>query len=657
MPRWKRRKASAANPGEENPEPEVTVAGTGNADAGEGATAVTGLSGLPPRPGTSVHVTNTGSAHVGEGGIAITGYVDKLILPPRPVRRPRQLGPRPRQFVGRATELADLSQLLAPQARSGAVGVVVGLPGVGKTALVTAAGHAALDQGWFRGGHLFLDLRGYNPTPLSAYDALGQLLRDLGVAADEIRGDEMARARRFRSELADRPEPLLIVLDNARRANQVTPLLPGEGPHRILVTSRNKLPQLDAKVLTLGVLSLEDSIDLMDRTLRNQDDRDTRFKNQPADANKPTPATEVVRLCGYLPLALRIAAALLAFAPAKPLAELAEELKDARLDRLDDEENAVRAAFDLSYRQLAGQEALLFRRLSLNGSPGISLAAAAAVAGLQQQAARALLDRLAAANLVEQGVDRSRWTMHDLLWEYAALAMSEEPEQSREEARDRLLTHYNWACALAVANTKPSREDSSSHATTSHASGHPDTEQPSPGWLDAERVNLVAAVATAAKHGRDGVALELAGHLSGHLREGRRWDEMLIIDEARLDIAGRSHDQPGMADALCALGVSLHLLSRFPEGADRYQQALTIDQELGGNSRLREARDLVGLGRAQRGLGDFAIAEANLREAAKLRAAEQDNDGRRGALNELAMTLIAAGREADAWEIWKDMSI
>jgi len=562
--------------------------------------------------------------------------------PPSRPARPQQLAPRLRQFVGRTAELETLLRLLAPQAGGGA-GVVVGLPGVGKTALATEAGHLALEREWFCGGQLFLDLRGYDPVPLSAHDALGQLLRDLGVAVNEIRGEEQARAAQFRSELARRAEPLLIVLDNVSRARQVAPLLPGEGPHRVLVTSRHSLPQLDARVLSLGVLSPEESIALMDGVLRNRSGDDTRFQDQPAAA------TEVVRLCGYLPLALRIATALLASATAKPLAELADELAargaGARLDRLDDEENAVRAAFDLSYQRLAAGEATLFRLLSLNSSPGISLAAATALAGLPEQAARALLDRLVAAHLLDQGADRSRWTMHDLLWEYAALAAADEPERSREEARERLLDYYNRTCALAAAQIEPSG---------SRATGRFDTVEAAIDWLNAERVNLVAAVTAAAEHGRDTVAWELAAHLSCYLQVQHRSAEKLITDQVRLAIARRRGDRPAEADVLSMLGFSLHLLSRFAEAARRYKQALALDRSLG--DRRREAWDLTGLGKARRGLGEFTEAEANLRAAAELHASRRDDDGRRDAMTELAMTLDAAGREGDAWQIWKQVT-
>jgi tetratricopeptide (TPR) repeat protein len=564
---------------------------------------------------------------------------------------PKQL-PARRPFVGRGKELSQLLDLLAPGAVSApaagaGVAAIVGLPGVGKTALVTEAGHIAREWGWFPGGQLFLDLRGYDSAPISAHNALGQLLLDLGVPASDIRTEEQARATQFRSKLAQSDVPLLIVLDNVfSHALQVRPLVPDKGPHRLLVTSRHSLPQLDARLLHLDVLSPDESVALMDRVLRNRSEDDNRVQEQ------PEAAAEVARLCGYLPLALRIATALLAV-PTTPVTELATELavQRARLDRLNDGENSVRAAFNLSYQHLATDEAMLFRLLSLNGSPDISLAAAAAVAGLTEDAAKSWLDRLVAAHLLDRTTGRPRWTMHDLLWEYAALAADKDPEHSREAARIRVLDYYNRICALAAEQIMPDAESGQTPAT-----GHFESSAAALDWLNTERANLVAAVTAAAEHQQDVVAVALADHLSYYLRSQRRFAEKITTDQVRLDIARRRHDQPGAADALCALGVSLHLLSRFAEAADHYEQALVIDRELGGNSRLREARDLAGLGRARRGLGEFDAAEANLRAAAELRAAEQDGGGQRRALNELAMTFIAAGREADAWQIWKDMS-
>ncbi len=537
---------------------------------------------------------HSNAIHGGDIEVAVQArdvQVLNVILPGSQPARPRQLAPRPQGFVGRAAELAELRELLAPQPR-GRTGVVMGLPGVGKTALVIEAGHAALEQNWFSGGHLFLDLRGYDPVPLSAFDALGQLLRDLRVPAGDIDREELARATQFRSELAQREEPMLIVLDNVSVARQVTPLLPGEGPHRVLVTSRNRLPQLGAQVVSLGVLSPEESIALMSDALSIRSADDTRFQDQ------PSAAIEVARLCGFLPLALRIAAARLASATAQPLTELVAELatRGARLDRLNDEENAVRAAFDLSYQRLASDEATVFRLLSLNATPDISLAATAALAGLPEQAARALLDRLASAHLLDQGSDRSRWTVHDLLWEYAALALADEPHQSQEEARDRLLDHYSDRCASAAALIESPEQNGPSRAAEL-ATGHFDTAEAGIDWLNAERANLVAAVTAAAEHGRDTVAWALASHLSFYLRMQHRFDEKLATDQVRLEIARRRHDQPAETDALSMLGFSLHLLSRFTETVDHYEQALAIDRSLG--DRRREASDLTGLGKAR----------------------------------------------------------
>ena len=479
---------------------------------------------------------NEGIISLGDGA---TNTIYKIELPSPPVR-PGQLPRRSQGFVGRPSELRRLQRVLDSRAGSG-IGIVVGLPGIGKTALAIEAGHVALERGGFGGGQLFLDLRGYDPVPLSAHNALGELLRDLGVPANDIHAEEQAREKQFLSELAQRKEPLLIVLDNVHDVSQVKPLLPGGGPHRVLLTSRNTLPQLDEPTVNLDVLSAEESVKLIERFLCRKSADDKRIQDEPALA------TEVARLCGYLPLALRIAAALLADST---LAKLAGELAahGTRLNRLDDKVNAIRTAFDLSYQRLGEEEARLFRLLSLNGSPAISLAAAAAVAGLPEETANMLLGRLTAAHLIDHHIDQARWTMHDLLWEYAALEIDGESKRSRKQALKRLLCYYRQAC------------------TAEHESD----------WFDVERTNLVAAVRAAAESGHDTVAIELADYLSPRLD----WDDRITTGRAHLVIARRRRNKAGEADALASLGFSFQKISRFAEAADHYEQALAIDRAL-----------------------------------------------------------------------------
>jgi tetratricopeptide (TPR) repeat protein len=562
---------------------------------------------------------------------------------------PKQL-PARSPFVGRERELSQLLDLLAPgtgpgRTEGGGVAAIVGLPGVGKTTLVTEAGHVARERGWFPGGQLFIDLRGYDSAPMSAHDALGQLLLDLGVPASDLRAEEQARATQFRSKLAQSDVPLLIVLDNvSSHALQVKPLVPDKGPHRLLVTSRHSLPQLDARLLRLDVLSPEESVALMSRVLRNRSEDDNRIQEQPETA------AEIARLCGYLPLALRIATARLGD-PAVPVAELAADLavQRARLDRLDDGEKSVRAAFDLSYQHLASDEAMLFRLISLNGSPDISLAAAAAVAGLTEDVARLRLDRLVAAHLLDRAADRLHWTMHDLLWEYAALAVTDDPEQIRETARDRLLDYYNRTCAQAVGLLDPDEQTGSASAVQKF-----ENREAASTWLDSELVNLVAAVTRAAEHRRDVVALDIVHHLFGYLARHFHYSKLVTIDQARLDIVRRRGDRQAEADVLSSIGSVLHLMSRFDDSAGHYEQALAISRSLG--DQWREAWQLVGLGKVQRSLDEFSDARGTLLAAAALFDSQNDSDGRRHSLAELAMTLDAAGREEDARNIWKEVS-
>ena len=149
-----------------------------------------------------------------------------------------------------------LAGLLDPAGTAGPVVVsaVAGLAGVGKTTLAVEAGHAAQRRGWFGGGVLFIDLHGYDETPVEPGQALDALLRALGVAAEHIPPSVEERAGLYRSVLAQITEPVLVIADNASSEAQVRPLLPGAGPHKVLVTSRHTLAGLDARLVDVTVL-------------------------------------------------------------------------------------------------------------------------------------------------------------------------------------------------------------------------------------------------------------------------------------------------------------------------------------------------------------------------------------------------------------------
>ncbi len=181
-------------------------------------------------------------------------------------------------FTGRDGELAVLVRLLDPAGSAGPVVVsaVAGLAGVGKTTLAVEAGRAAVWRGWFGGGVLFVDLHGYDEAPVEPGQALDALLRALGVPAEHIPPTVEERAALYRSALAEIPEPVLVIADNASAEAQVKPLLPGTGPHKVVVTSRHTLAGLGARLIDVTVLDDDGSVELLDgalRAARPEDDR------------------------------------------------------------------------------------------------------------------------------------------------------------------------------------------------------------------------------------------------------------------------------------------------------------------------------------------------------------------------------------------------
>jgi tetratricopeptide (TPR) repeat protein len=503
-----------------------------------------------------------------------------------------QLPARVAGFTGREDDMAVLAGLLDPGETAGAVVVsaVAGLAGVGKTTLAVHAGHAAVRRGWFGGGVLFINLHGYD-DPVEPGQALDGLLRALGVPAEHIPAGTEQRAALYRSVLAQISGPVLVVADNASSEAQVRPLLPGAGTHKVLVTSRHTLAGLGARLLDVTILDEEAGVELLDVALRAARPGDDRISGDPESAAR------LAGLCGGLPLALQITAALLVGDPALTAAELADDLaaESCRLQRLayDDDggtaTSSVAAAFELSYRRLDETSARVFRLLSASPGPDVSTAAAAALTDLPAGQVRAVLAGLARAHLTEAAPGPGgRWRMHDLLRLYARqLSGTHAGADGRDQARDRLLGYYLRTAEAADDHLRALP----GAAVPARFTGRDDALA----WLDAERASLVAAVSAAADTGRDQVALRLPLVLSEYLEWRRRFDDWLAATAVSLDAARRLDNRRGEGDALTILGAALREVRRFDEAITACQDAAAIFRQTGDRHREGIALNDLGL--------------------------------------------------------------
>ncbi len=554
-----------------------------------------------------------------------------------------QLPPETAGFIGRDDELAVLAGLLDPAGSAGpvAVSAVAGLAGVGKTTLAVQAGHAAQRQGWFAGGVLFVDLHGYDETPVEPGQVLDALLRALGVPAEHIPPGAEDRAGLCRSSLAQISDPVLVIADNASSEAQVRPLLPGTGPHKVMITSRHTLAGLDARLVDVTVLDEEAAVELLDTALRAARPDDERIT---ADRDA---AGRLAGVCGGLPLALQITAALLKADPALDVAELAEELaaESVRLDQLRYDDGSgvagqsVAAAFELSYRRLEETPARVFRLLPVNPGPDVSTAAAAVLADLPVREVRAVLAGLARAHLAEAVPGNAgRWRMHDLVRLYAQRLSEEHTEaDGREQARDRLIGHYLHMGGAA-----------SEHLRALPGMAVPEEFTGRDGalaWLDAERASLVAAVQMAADTGRDQAALRLPLMLAGYFGWRRRFDDMLAVTAISLNATRRLGDRRREGDALTILGIALQEVRRFEEAITAHQEAAAIYRETG--DRHGEGDALNNLGAALQEVRRFGEAITALQEAAAIYRETGDHHSEGMALEKLEEARAARGPGVD----------
>ena len=579
---------------------------------------------------------------------------------------PWQLPPAVPDFTGRAAQVeAILSVLRAPAGlRSDAVGLVTvtGMGGIGKTALAVQAAHRLADS--YPDGHLYLNLRGYGPgQPMSAADALRQLLRSLGVDTQLIPEAVEEAAALLRSQLAGRR--MLMLLDNAADGRQVMPLLPGSPGSAAIITSRGSLAALPgARQIRLDALSESESIELLSGVI-----------GRSRVAAEPDAAEMLASFTGRLPLAVRLIGGRLAARPAWPIQHLVDLLHDEerRLDSLGSDETGVRASIASSVRFLESSDRDLDREaaralplLSIPDGADLLTVVAAHLLDVPVRRADAILERLVDLNLLES-VAPEHYRFHDLIRAYAReLADRALTPPVRDAGLERILRFYTgfaWACQSLTHEASPRLRLATIHIKPIAALA--DTV-PALAWLDDEQRNVMDRFRQASVSSlvRSDLLPELTLALFGYHESRSRWHEMRdlsagmvelaeqrglaavaawlehdrAIPEAEngdLDIAlahlanalqrfRRLSDLTGQARCCTSLGHVLEQLGRLDEALDFTRQALALSLQIGDAT--IEGVSFVALGVLHNRLGQLAEAEDAF--AQSIRLAEDSGDHR-----------------------------
>ncbi|HET9142973.1 AfsR/SARP family transcriptional regulator [Actinophytocola sp.] len=559
---------------------------------------------------------------------------------------PRQLPADVAHFTGRDRYLAQLHELLDDtRPPTVAITAIDGTAGVGKTALAIHFGHQI--AGRFPDGQLYIDLGGHAPgSPMTAVDALGWMLRSLGVLPERIPADEQERAALYRSLLADRR--MLVVLDNARSAAHVRSLLPANPRCAVIVTSRTSLASLDgAHHLHLDVLTEDEALVLL-----------ARLTGQGQTSREPEAAGTLVLLCARLPLAVRIAGARLAARPGWTIAALVDRLADEqrRLDELEVDDRAIRASFAVTHHALkAGtdpvdrQAAELFRLLGMLHWTEMSVPVAAALLDAPAVQAHTALERLLDAHLLDS-TGPGRYVIHDLLRLYAREQANTDTGPDREAALHRALD-----CFLAAAEeasllvTSDPRWVRAARSLAGQSGFALSTPTQIADWVDREHANLLAAARQAAETpGTDAMAVRLVAALTRPFDVRGLWNDMTVLLEGAIDIAHRIGDRTGEAlvrehlgfgylwggraddtiacvdealaiyraigdgygEAACLryLGYAYMELDRLDDAITCHERALSLCRELDYHYGEAGALNALGLGRQRQDRFDEAIA-------------------------------------------------
>ena len=528
---------------------------------------------------------------------------------------------------------------------------VTGMGGIGKTALAVEVAHLARAQGWFPGGTLFVDLRGYDDDPVTADQAVLALLDALGVQGRDLPPTAERQYDVYRGLLAERRERMLLILDNASDPSQYVPLLPGADHHRVLITSRDRSDALPMRLIDLETLSPEESIALVTRALHDTDERDER-PGREVDALR-----ELADLCGHLPLALQIAAGMLRRRKPRDIASLVAEIREdgdptVVLDKgspgadLYGRSLVLRPVLETSYRRLPHDQAQLLRLLCL--APGVETGAEAiaALVDLELEPALYLLEELAATHLVTpvRCVDGTapamRWRVHDLVRGFGVGVVARDAglRKEAEAGRERVLKFY-CRCAYAADHRLrwlPGMAEPERFADRVQALA----------WFDGERAGLVAAAGWAKEKRFAVTAMRLSQCLTTYLQWRRYFDDLMAISVAASEAVQRTGDQLSEAHVRDILGIALRGSGQVEEAINAFTRARDLYEAAG--HRQGEGWAWSNLGGALREAGRIEEAIDADTRARELFQAVGDRHGEGWAWDVLGGALVQAGRASDA---------
>ncbi|MEV6393653.1 BTAD domain-containing putative transcriptional regulator [Streptomyces sp. NPDC051907] len=550
--------------------------------------------------------------------------------------RPAQLPATVPDFTGRAAFVRELSaQLATSEGSVMAVSALAGIGGVGKTTLAVHVAHEARPQ--FPDGQLYVDLQGAGNRSADPETVLGAFLRALGTADSAIPDTLDERAALYRSTLDGRR--ILLVLDNARDAAQVRPLLPGTAGCAALITSRVRMVDLaGAHLVDLDVMSPDEALQLF-----------TKIVGEERVTSEREAALDVVAACGFLPLAIRIAASRLAARRTWTVSVLAAKLADERrrLDELQAGDLAVKATFELGYGQLEPAQARAFRLLGLADGPDISLAAAAAVLDLPPQETEDLLEALVDTSLVESAAP-GRYRYHDLVRLYArsCVERDEEPPAERESALARLLDFYLATATRVYAIERPG-DRLVDHVGPASSEGLAFADRhEAQDWLYAEAHCLLASARQASSGSRLRLAVDLLWAAQDLAESGANCKLYETVARTVRDAAAAAGDERTEARARTSM-TNVHLVAgRYEEADEEAKQAAALAQSADDPAPVYWSdndRGIIAFNQRW-----YAEAEEHLRRASAGSRLDGNLPGEASALCNLSRIHLSMGRTQQA---------